>query len=403
MGVRMQFTSVRRVAGIAAASLVLVAACGGDDDDGGAAGSVEPTAATAGGSDTAAPATTTAATTAATEPGDTATTDDGTATVTTVEADTAVEVDPAWDSIVEAANAEGKVVLYSVNFPEQNTRLEAAFEAAYPEIDLEILRVTTEIDAKLDSERDTGTDGADISFGVNYPWILNAEANGQLTPIAIGPNVAEWAGTPWLDAERSHMTGTTQVLGFGWNTNLLEGDPPQEWADLLNPEYAGIIGFTEPASPVIADFWSFAEEQLGGEEGLRQLAELNPIFYASGVPLMQGLGAGEIAVTGYASNQLNADKANGAPVEFFVPTPAWTSANLVYLPSWAKRPNAAQVLADFIASRDGQEALAVNGASPLDGIESALVDIDDVQVVDITRTQEWANEYIARWSEIFGR
>ncbi|WP_116996916.1 ABC transporter substrate-binding protein [Desertimonas flava] len=313
------------------------------------------------------------------------------------------DVTPEWESIVDAAVGEGKVVLYAVNFPEQNERLEAAFEQEYPEIDLEIVRVTSEIDAKLDSERETGVDGADISFGVNYPWVLDAEAAGDLAPIEVGPNVAAWVGTPWLDAERNYLVGTTQVLGFGWNTDLLEGEPPQEWSDLLNPEYAGMIGFTEPASPVIADFWSFAEEQLGGEDGLRQLAELDPVFYASGVPLMQGLGAGEISVTGYASAQLEADKAAGAPVEFFVPSPAWTSANLVYLPSWAHRPNAAQVLADFIASPAGQEALSINGASPLDGIESALVDIDDVQVVDITRTPEWAEEYIARWSDIFGR
>jgi len=26
-----------------------------------------------------------------------------------------------------------------------------------------------------------------------------------------------------------------------------------------------------------------------------------------------------------------------------------------------------------------------------------------LQVVDISRSQEWAAEYIARWSEIFGR
>lgn len=402
----MKLGSVRALAVLGAVSLLTVAACG-DDDDGDAGSSSETAASTTPepSDETAPPPTTAAAETEATEavpapPEDTAASTESAGSEPT---QPAAEVDPEWDSVLEAAKAEGRVVLYAVNFPEQNTRLEAAFEAAYPEIDLEIIRVTTEIDAKLDSERDTGTDGADASFGVNYPWILNAAANGQLTPIRVGPNVAAWVGTPWLDPDGNYLMGTTQVLGFGWNTDLLEADPPQEWTDLLNPEYAGIIGFTEPASPVIADFWSFAEEQLGGEEGLRQLAELDPVFYASGVPLMQGLGAGEIAVTGYASNQLNADKAAGAPVEFFIPSPAWTSANLIYLPSWAKRPNAAQVLVDFVASREGQEALAVNGASPLPDIESALVDIDDVQVVDITRSQEWAQEYIARWSEIFGR
>ncbi|MET0909341.1 MAG: ABC transporter substrate-binding protein, partial [Ilumatobacteraceae bacterium] len=214
---------------------------------------------------------------------------------------------------------------------------------------------------------------------------------GQLTPIAAGPNVAPWVGTPWIDPESNYLYGTTQVLGWGVNT------------DLLDPAYAGLIGFAEPASAVTADFWSFAEEQLGGEEGLRELAALEPVFFASAVPTMQGLVAGEVAVAGYASAQLETDKANGAPVEFIIPNPAWTSANLVFLPAWATHPNAAQVVADFIASRDGQEALSIMGASPLDGIESAIADIDDAHVVDITRTQEWGTEYIARWADIFGR
>src|SRR5690606_25857312 len=58
-----------------------------------------------------------------------------------------------WDSIVAAAVEEGEVTLYSVVVPEINDRLESAFEDAYPDIDLEIIRtVGGEIDANLDAE-----------------------------------------------------------------------------------------------------------------------------------------------------------------------------------------------------------------------------------------------------------
>lgn len=139
------------------AVIIALGACGGDDDDDGAGAdtTVSGTAAAPAASDAATTAPAVATTPAPMDAPATAATGEPTSESTTAPG---AEVDPGWDAIIDAAEAEGKVVLYSVNFPEQNVRLEEAFEAAYPAIDLEVVRVTSEIDAKLDSERDTGTE-----------------------------------------------------------------------------------------------------------------------------------------------------------------------------------------------------------------------------------------------------
>ena len=292
--------------------------------------------------------------------------------------------------------------MYSVMLPNQNAALEAGFEATYPEIDMEVVRVLGEMDAKLDAEKQTGAEGADLGAHVNYQWVLNAASAGDLTemvgPEARGPN---WEGTPW-NVDGLYQYSAFQLLGIGCNTNLAE-TCPSSYEETLQPDYDGLIGVVDPGSPVVTDFTVFLADQLG-EEGMAQLRDLNPVFYDTAVPAQQGLAAGEVAITLYATAQLQADAAAGAPVEFVVPTPAWSPPVLSYILGWAKHPNAAQLVLDYMATPEGQEAIAINGASALDGIPGTLADIDDVQPVEIDHvTAEWAAPYQAEWAEFFGR
>ena len=267
---------------------------------------------------------------------------------------------------------------------------------------MEVVRVLGEMDSKLDAEKQTGAEGADLGAHVNYQWILNAASAGDLTemvgPEARGPN---WEGTPW-NVDGLYQYSAFQLLGIGCNTNLAE-TCPSSYEEALQPDYDGLIGVVDPGSPVVTDFTVFLADQLG-EEGMAQLRDLNPVFYDTAVPAQQGLAAGEVAITLYATAQLRDDAAAGAPVEFGIPTPAWSPPVLSYILGWAQHPNAAQLVLDYMATPAGQEAIAINGASALDGIPGTLADIDDVQPVEIDHvTAEWAAPYQAEWAEFFGR
>jgi iron(III) transport system substrate-binding protein len=390
---------------LGAAGALIIAACGGDDDDD--AVTTDAPAATAAPAATESPAATEPP--AATEspsgtdaPGATeATPSEGPAAGTTGGASAGVS-EEEWQTIVEAANAEGKVTVYSVMLPNQNEALEAGFEAAYPEIDMEVVRVLGEMDSKLDAEKQTNAEGADVGAHVNYQWILNAAEAGDLTEM-VGPDARgpDWEGTPW-NVDGLYQYSAFQLLGIGCNTNLAE-TCPSSYTDALQPEYQNLIGLVDPGSPVVTDFTVFLREQLG-EDGMEQLRDLDPVFYETAVPAQQGLAAGEVAITLYATAQLEADAEAGAPVEFVVPTPAWSPPVISYILGWGKHPNAAQVVLDYMATPDGQAAIAINGASALDGIPGTLADIDDVEPVDIAGvTAEWAAPYQAEWQDFFGR
>jgi iron(III) transport system substrate-binding protein len=307
-----------------------------------------------------------------------------------------------WQGIVDAANKEGKVTVYSVMLPNQNDALKKGFEAKYPNITMDVVRVLAEMDSKLDAERTTKAEGADVGAHVNYEWVVNAAKNGELTemvgPEARGPG---WEGTPW-NVDGLYQYSAFQILGIGCNTNIVK-TCPQSYKEALDPQYDHLIGVVDPGTPVVTDFTVFLRDQLG-EDGMQQLKDLHPVFYASAVPAQQGLAAGEVGITLYATAQLKDDAAGGAPVAFQIPNPAWSPPILSYIVGWAQHPNAAQLVLDYMASPEGQTAIAINGASALDGIQGTLASVNDIKPVDVTKiTADWAKPYQTQWQDFFGR
>jgi iron(III) transport system substrate-binding protein len=380
----------RRLFGVVVAvtSLALVAACGGDNSGSKAASTTAETA--------AAP---TAATTASPAPASTAGSAAGASTASTA----AASAD--WNKVVAAAETEGKVTLYSVLVPPINDRLAQAFQQKYPRIKLDIVRVLADIDAKLDAEKQTGSDGGDIVTHVNYPWITKANKSGDLVA-PVGPNATSptWMGTKYVLDDRVQSSTFTNI-GFAWNTNETQ-DPPKTFADLLKPEFAnGKIGLPDPATAAVADFYAFLEDKYGADY-LTKLAAQKPTIYSSAVPIEQAVSAGEIAVAAYATNPgITAAAASGAPVKFALPDQAWAPPIMTYIPKWSKRPNAAQVVYDFMSSPDGQAALGKGSFSPVSNVAVTYAPLDKVTLLNFDRVTQpgWYDAYYARWKKTFGR
>jgi iron(III) transport system substrate-binding protein len=363
----------------------LLAACGSSGDGNGTAAATTTTAAT-----TAAPAT--SASVKTTEAAPTSSTDAGTA------------VDDAkWQETVQAAEKEGKVVFYSSAIQGTIDRLEAAFEAKYPKIDMQATRVTgVDLATALENERNSGSDGADIVLhDPQASWYNNLD---RLTP-PIGPNTqaAVW--------KEDHYTvgGVAQMhhivpFGIAYNTNLVK-TPPKDFTALLDPSLKGLVGLFDMASPASADLYTFLEKQYGAEF-LTKLAQQNPQYFPSVAPTLQALTAGEIAITDYANAVGVADLVkSGAPVAFAPTTPQWAIQFYTYIVNWAKHKNAAQVLYDYMASPEGQTVINQGAISVLPDIPNTIASIDDVQPIDVEKAVQPAlvDETNVRIRKIFGR
>lgn len=306
-----------------------------------------------------------------------------------------------WNRIIEAAKKEGEVTLYSTNTPDQLQILQAGFEKKYPGIKMGFFRgLQPVIESRIDSERQSNAGGADVVTVPWDPWFGQMSQTGEfLPPLGPMPVSSDWRNNKYL---KSNYAATNFfVIGMAWNTKVL-GAPIKSYQDLLRPELAnGKLGIVQPQAPSIMDFYTFLEDQYG-EEFLRKLAAQKPRIYPSAVPLAQNIVAGEVGAGNFITPGILDDKNRGAPVEFIIPSPAWSLPTNSAILKSSKHPNAAQLLMDHMMSREGQEALARAGASAIKGISTAIVDPDRFRPQNLERfTPEFLKQSLARWGRIF--
>ena len=390
--------SRRLIRGLAALSALtlLAAACGDDDaaDDAQAstdtAGTTEPAAAT-----TEAPTDTAGAVTDTTEAAAVTTETAGTETPAPAgisEAD--------WDAIVTAAQEEGKVTFYSSQGLDQLNDLAQRFSDEYG-IELEVVRdIDSALIPKVEAEQQTGSGIADVIAQASASWSEQRGAEGWFVA-PVGPAFDDPAYDRAANVSDSgYFTSSAAVLTFGWNTDQYPTGLT-EYSDLLDPELAGgRIGVIEPAAPSIVDFWLYLEENYG-EDFVTQLAAQDPKIYPSSLPMAQALTSGEISAGSFVQVLVD-EKEQGAPVDSGLADQVWGARFNTSILEVAPHPNAAQVLANFIITEPGQEAIARKAASVLPDVAGTVTTVDKVRVQDLTiLTEEFVAEYQAKWNDLF--
>ena len=166
------------------------------------------------------------------------------------------------------------------------------------------------------------------------------------------------------DPEGYWFTVHSGTLGFMVNVDALKGKPvPRSWADLLKPEYKGLIGYLDPASAFVGYVGAVAINNARGGtldnftpaiEYFKALKKNEPI-----VPKQTSYArvlSGEIAILlDYDFNAYRARYKDKANVEFVIP--AEGTAVVPYVMSLvAKAPNAdnGKKALDFVMSNEGQ-------------------------------------------------
>lgn len=273
---------------------------------------------------------------------------------------------PAWQAVVDAAEKEGQVVLYS-NSDGVNAAFEAAWARAYPGIELVVSKYASgELTTKLDAEKGGGVTGADVITVSTKPWL---EANRDVLVTSTGPALGKyWAGSPFVYGDGKYVLVAATPLGAGINTEQLAklGNPPvTTYKDLLQPALGGALGIVPgTGAPAAEQWWFYAAKEMGGDSAVSQLADLHPRLYTVPATLATDLASGEVAVGAYnIKGTIEALAAKGAPIKFVTLEPVISTPVTAAVVGWAKNPNAAQVLQNWLLSPDGQ--IALNGSGSL--------------------------------------
>lgn len=311
-------------------------------------------------------------------------------------------VSGSWSDVVTAAEHEGKVVLYSSQKPANLDALKRAFEAKYPQIHMEYVRGTdADINPRVETENKTGKGIADVHMLTDAAWVQTAAQSGTYSSDLVGPDLhaAEYRPETSLLHNRFALTSAA-VFSLGWNTAAVPGglkDP----RDILDPKYRGKIGITNPTGiAAYVDMYQYYEKTYGADYWKR-LAELAPRVYPSALGIAQALTSGEISVTP-SVQPLTTEVAAGAPVNWVLPQSPFGTPWYSHVTKVAPHPNAAQVLADFMVTRDGQVALNSGYAAVLPDIPGAVARAQDLPTPNTANlTPDKVSQYSQTWSKRF--
>ena len=267
------------------------------------------------------------------------------------------------------AAAEGEGMLTTIALPHDWCNYGGvidAFKAKYPNIEVNELNPDAgsgdEIEAIRANKDNKGPQAPDV-IDVGFSFGPSAKAEGLLMPY----KVSTWDSIPAdaKDPDGYWYGDYYGVLAFLVNTDV-QPDVPADWADLLDPKYAGQVALSgDPRTSNQAIQSVFAATLANGgsldnaQPGLDYFAQLN----ASGnlIPLIANNGLvakGEIPVRiTWDYNGLAAiDSFDGNPAATVVipETGRFAGVYVQAISAYAPHPNAAKLWMEFLYSDEGQ-------------------------------------------------
>jgi iron(III) transport system substrate-binding protein len=280
----------------------------------------------------------------------------------------------SYARIIEAAQKEGVLSIYSATDSSEAAALIREFEATYPGVRVEYAdQNSTEIYSRFIAEVAAGQGTADLvwssAMDLQVKLINDGYAQAYASPEK--PNLPGWA--VW---KNEGYGVTAEPLVIAYNKRLMPPeDVPRTRADLekllrtkkdfyrgkvasYDPERSGVgFLFISQDVRISPDTWNLVEAMAGTE----------PRLYTSTGAMMERLVSGEHLLVynmigSYALQRRKKDASVGIvfPADFTL-----TLSRIAFIPTEARHPNAAKLFLDFMLSRRGQSLLAQRDMAPV--------------------------------------
>jgi len=282
-----------------------------------------------------------------------------------------------WEKTVEAAKAEGQLVIYGGS---DYDTLFAEFQKKYPEIKVtSVIATGREVAQKMMTERRAGKylvdlylDGASTAYSVLY----KGKVIEPIKPILILPEIIDqskwWMGAKYnySDDEGKYIFSYNGELQpyFAYNSKLVNVVEMKSYWDLLNPKWKGKMVVLDPTigGPVATPLrFLHYHPEIGPTFLRRLLGEMELVPSRDVRQIGDWLSSGRYPIsifTAYSRTGLDVAKKQGLPVDWFGPKnfkegiPLSNANGNVCLINKAPHPNAARLAINWLLSKEGQTA-----------------------------------------------
>lgn len=306
-----------------------------------------------------------------------------------------------WDTLVAAARQEGTVVLGGAPpIPETRQELPEAFKRRFG-VEVEYLATTTgstaDVVNKALAERSAGqhtidviVGGADPLYSVGYP----AKLFDPIAPVLVHPEATDptrWVGGKvwYMDPDQQYILRLSNSVSLllTVNTDLVNPAELTSWRDLLDPRYTGKISAFDYAMPSTGSVAALFLLEVLGEDFLKALYQGQRVMLSQDTrQIGDWLARGTYPITlGLGTRDIEALRREGFPIQVALTgmpdAPSYLTAafGLAVLVNQAPHPNAAKLLVNWLAMKEGQEVW-----NRTQRIVSVRTDLDN----------SWAPDYI---------
>ena len=280
----------------------------------------------------------------------------------------AAEADPMAE-LVAAAQAEGELVVYGSCEEEYLAAACENFEALYG-IKTTYQRLSTgEVQAKIEEEN--GNPSADVWFGGTTDPYNVVAAEGLLEAYE-AENASHLISDVYRNADGYWYGIYKGILGFMVNTDELTRlnlEAPQDWQDLLKPEYKGLIWLSNYNTAGTAKLViNTMIQKYGHDEGIQYLVDLDKnieVYTKSGSGPSKNVGTGECVIgIGFLHDGITQIVDNGYEnVQLIIPSSGTSfeiGATAIF--KGAAHPNAAKLWIEYALSPDCVNLAKDNGS-----------------------------------------
>ena len=273
------------------------------------------------------------------------------------------------DQLIAAAQAEGTLVVYGSCEEEYLAVACEKFQELYG-IEVQYQRLSTgEVQSKVEEE--AGNPSGDVWFGGTTDPYNVCAAEGLLEAYE-AENASHLLGEAYRDKDGYWYGIYKGILGFMVNRDELDRmgiAVPQDWADLLKPEYEGLVWLSNYNTAGTAKLViNTMIQKYGHDEGIQYLCDLDKnvqVYTKSGSGPSKNVGTGECVVgIGFLHDGITQIVDNGyGNIELVIPSSGTSyeiGATAIF--KGAKHPNAAKLWIEFALSPDCVNLAQDNGS-----------------------------------------